>query len=371
VTEITSWGTLYYSLPVAAASISTTTGWSRGFVVGSFSGGLLLSAVVGIAIGRLLDHIGPRLVMTSGALVGVFGLVLVSLASTRPMFLVGWLVIGVAQSAVLYQPAFITISHWYGKARTRPLAIVTVVAGLASTVFAPITASLIERVGWRTGYLVLAAIYAAVTIPLHALFLTPAWRVPRTRTAFSAARRSVSRSHQFFALQAAMTLTALGVYAVTIDLIPLLTSRGVTPATAATAFGLIGAGQVLGRLVFTAMPRERTPASQTTALGIAATVSLGLLAALPGPTVALIAAAIFVGSIRGAYTLLQATAIADRWGTQHLGTLNGTFAAPITAATALAPVAGTLLAEQLGSYANSTAAFAALVALGAVLSRRT
>jgi len=44
VTEITSWGTLYYSLPVAASSTSTTTGWSRDFVMGCISGGLLLSA---------------------------------------------------------------------------------------------------------------------------------------------------------------------------------------------------------------------------------------------------------------------------------------------------------------------------------------
>jgi hypothetical protein len=57
VTEITSWGALYYSLPAAAASISTTTGWPRGFVVGSFSGGLLLSTATGIAVGRLLMRI--------------------------------------------------------------------------------------------------------------------------------------------------------------------------------------------------------------------------------------------------------------------------------------------------------------------------
>jgi MFS family permease len=318
VTEITSWGTLYYSLPVAAASISATTGWSRGFVVGSFSGGLLLSAAAGITIGRLLDRIGPRLLMTGGSLLGVLGLVLVGIAPTRPAFLSAWLAIGVAQSAVLYQPAFITISHWYGDARTRPLTILTLVAGLASTVFAPITASLIQHVGWRTSYLVLAGISATVTIPLHALLLTPPWRAPPTRTALAVVRRSVTRSHQFLTLQAAMTLTALGMYAVTINLIPLLTSRGVTPATAATAFGLIGAGQILGRLVFAALPRVRTPAAQTATVGIAATVALALLAVLPGPTTALIVAAIFAGSVRGAYTLLQATAIADRWGMQHL-----------------------------------------------------
>ena len=75
----------------------------------------------------------------------------------------------------------------------------------------------------------------------------------------------------------------------------------------------------------------------------------------------LVGAAVALGAVRGACTLLQATAVADRWGTSRYGTLSGFFAAPITAATALAPWAGTALAEAVGGYPAAAGVFAALV----------
>jgi MFS family permease len=108
VTEIISWGTLYYSLPTATAAIEADTGWSAVSITASFSGGLILSAFAGIVVGRLLDRISPRTVMTAGSLVAVVGLVLVAFAPTLPFFLAAWLVIGIGQAAVLYQPASIS-----------------------------------------------------------------------------------------------------------------------------------------------------------------------------------------------------------------------------------------------------------------------
>ena len=80
----------------------------------------------------------------------------------------------------------------------------------------------------------------------------------------------------------------------------------------------------------------------------------------------LIGLAVFAGAVRGAGTLLQATVVADRWGSARYGTLSGWFAAPITAAAALAPWAGTALAEAVGSYPTMFAGLAILVAAAAV-----
>ncbi len=104
VTEITSWGILYYALPVAAQDITATDSWSHAQVFTAFSAGLLLSAVAGAGVGRLLDRYGPRPVMTLGALVGVLGLLLVASAPSLPVFFAAWLVTGLAQSATLYRP---------------------------------------------------------------------------------------------------------------------------------------------------------------------------------------------------------------------------------------------------------------------------
>ena len=67
-TEIVSWGVLYYAFPVLAPSISADTGWPVAAVTAAFSAGLVVSGLVGIASGRLLDRIGPRPVMTAGSI---------------------------------------------------------------------------------------------------------------------------------------------------------------------------------------------------------------------------------------------------------------------------------------------------------------
>ncbi|SFV22790.1 hypothetical protein [Micrococcus terreus] len=61
----TSWGLLYYSLPVALAPIAADTGWSHTAITGAFSAGLIVSALAGVRVGRILDTRGPRRVMTA------------------------------------------------------------------------------------------------------------------------------------------------------------------------------------------------------------------------------------------------------------------------------------------------------------------
>ena len=68
VTEITSWGVLYYAFPVLAPSIAADTGWSVSTITAAFSTGLVVSAAVGIPAGGWLDRCGP-----GPALAGVLG----------------------------------------------------------------------------------------------------------------------------------------------------------------------------------------------------------------------------------------------------------------------------------------------------------
>ncbi len=375
ITQITSWGVLYYAFPVALASITQDTGWSPTATTAAFSAGLIVSALAGIPIGRRLDRSGPRRVMTGGSLLAVPATVGIALAPTYAWFVVAWLVAGVAMAAVFYQAAFAALTRWYGDRRVQAITAVTLVAGLASTVFAPVTHALLEHLGWRTTYLVLAAVLAVVTVPLHALALTPPWTPAGEHPAPHRGRRLPveARTPGFVLLSAALTLTAFGMYAASLTLIPLLTARGLSAGLAATTLGLLGAGQLLGRVGYAPLTARTTPAGRTVAIVAASAGAIALLAALTGPPALLVAAAVVAGAVRGAGTLLQATVVADRWGTARYGTLSGLFSAPITAAAALAPWGGTALAGLTGSHPAMfwwlTALVAVAVALAAISSR--
>ncbi|CAM5254846.1 MFS transporter [Streptomyces griseomycini] len=350
-TQIVSWGIVYYAFPVLNPRITDATGWSAGATTAAFSFALVVSALAGIRVGRILDQRGPRTVMTTGSAVGVISLLTVAAAPNVPVFIGGWALAGLAMASTFYQPAFAALTRWWAPDHIRPLTIVTLAGGLASTVFAPLTAALADHLSWRHTYLVLAVILAAVTIPAHALVLRAPWphapTSPAHRTADAAA---VGRSRPFLLLAAAFTLSSFAMHAVVIALVPLLLERGYTTSQAAWALGIGGAGQTLGRTLYAALARRTTTTARTTiliALGALTTVAL---AAAPGPYALLIAVSIVAGMVRGNLTLLQATAVTDRWGATHYGRLSGLLAAPATTAAALAPFAGAALAVPLGGY---------------------
>lgn len=371
ITQITSWGVLYYAFPVALGDISADTGWSPTAATAAFSGGLVVSALAGIPVGRWLDRRGPRRVMTAGSVLAVPATAGIALAPTYPAFVIAWLLAGVAMAAIFYQAAFAALTRWYGDRRVKALTALTLVAGLSSTIFAPLTHELLDHFSWRTTYLVLALVLAVVTIPLHAVALSPPWVDLDARSARegSHSRRPPPevRSRGFVVLAGALTLTAFGLYAASLALIPLLNARGFTSALAAATLGLLGAGQLLGRIGYAPLASRTSPAGRTVAIVLASASTIALLAAAPGPTGLLVALAVLAGAARGAGTLLQATVVADRWGSERYGTLSGYFAAPITAAAAVAPWAGTALADLTGSYPAMFGWLAVLVAGGAGL----
>lgn len=365
VTEIISWGVLYYAFTVLSHRISTDTGWSAPMVTAAFSAGLVTSAVVGIPIGRWLDRIGPRWLMTSGSALGALAIVAVVGAPTYPWFVGAWVFAGVAMSMVFYAPAFAALTRFFDARAIGALTVLTLVAGFSSTVFAPLTAALEHGLGWRRAYLVLAAVLATITVPAHFFGLRRPW--PTVDSEHHAETpTATARSGAFLALVAAFALAGLASYAVIANLVPLMDQRGIDTGAAALALGIGGAGQVLGRLGYQVLVRRVgvMPRTVVVMAGVAATT--GLLGVFSGYA-ALVAVVIGAGVMRGIMTLLQATAVSERWGTTHYGHLSALLNAPIMIATAVGPFVGAALASLLGGYSAMFVALGVIAVVGALL----
>ena len=361
VTEVTSWGVLYYAFPVLADSISSDTGWPRTAVAAAFSAGLLVAAGVGVAVGRWLDRVGPRLIMTVGSVLAAPAVLAIGAAPNLVVFAAAWLVAGVAMAAVLYQPAFAALTRWYGEGRVGALTTLTLVAGLSSTIFAPLTGVVLGATSWRTTYIVFAVALGVITVPLHAIFLRPPWPpAAATGTAHREEVAAILRTPPFRWLAVAFGVGSFAAFAVVFDTVPLLTGRGLSTELAAFALGLGGVGQVLGRLGYRRFASATSVRARTVGILGAEGVAIAVLAVVPGPAGLLIGLTLVVGAIRGSFTLLQATAITDRWGATHYASLNGVLALPTTAAMALAPAGAAGLAAVLDSYPASFLVLAAI-----------
>lgn len=370
LTQVVSWGALYYAFPVLAPAIAADTGWSPTTISAAFSGGLVTSALVGVPVGRLLDRLGPRQVMTWGSVLAGLAMVLIAWSPSLTAFALAWVVAGVAMSGVLYQPAFAALMRWYGARHLRALATLTLVAGLASTVFAPLAAVLGERLDWRGAYVALGIGLLVTTVPVHAVALRRPWPADEHADDEEASRdyaSSVVRTRTFRLLAVGLTLASLAMYAALINLVALALERGVSTSVAAWALGLGGLGQVIGRMVYASTAHRLGLRARTALVFTLAALSTAALAVVPGDGLVLIALSMVAGFARGIATLLQATAVSDRWGPRSYGRLSGILAAPVVLATALAPWAGAATADLTGSYAITYVLLAVVGAVGAVL----
>jgi len=371
VGQVISWGILYYALIVAAPAIAADTGWSVATITLCFSGGLIVSAAAGIIVGRWLDARGPRLVMTLGAVAGTAGLVVVSAAPNVVVFILGWVVCGLAQSAVLYQAAFTVLARRHGEARRGAMTIVTLAGGLASTVFAPVVAVLLSVLDWRATFLILAGTLLVLTVPLHWFFLERSW-APLPPAHDGEAVHSVHgvlRTRRFWMLEISMVTLAAALFSVTLAIIPLHMEKGLTYEVAAWALGLLGVGQVIGRLLYVAIPHGTAPWMPLAVTSTLAVLLLGLMGALPGPPWLLIVVGVAAGAVRGAQTLVQGSAVADRWGVRNYGSINGVFAAPITAISAIGPALGPVIAIAVGGYSTMALVMVGFAVVAAITAR--
>src|SRR5690349_3088717 len=169
VTEVTSWGILYYTFPVFLVPMSEELGWSRVELTGAFSLALLVSGLVGVPVGQLLDRHGTRVLMTVGSVAASLLVLAWAATSNLLIFYLVWIGIGVTLAAVLYEPAFAAVATWFFRYRSRALTVLTFSGGFASVLYVPLTAYLVATLGWRSALLVLAVILALITILPHAL----------------------------------------------------------------------------------------------------------------------------------------------------------------------------------------------------------
>ncbi len=378
ITQTVGYGSLYYSFAVFLAPVAADLHASRTLVTGAFTTAVLAAAVLAIPVGRWLDRRGSRALMTGGSVAGSLLLVAFAHVDTVVGLYAVWAGIGAVGATVFYEPAFATVIAWTPPARrAQALLAVTVVAGFASSIFLPLTAALVEHHGWRSTALVLAGVHAVITIPLHALVLRrPPQAGPAQASPDSHRRetiRAVVRERRFWLLAVAFTAQAVAISTMSIHLIGILTEAGHAAAFAATITGGLGVLSVTGRLVVTGLTRVLSPASVTAgvfAFQSAAALALIVIAAsTPGAIVGVLC----FGIGFGVSTIARPALVTGMFGTSAYATIAGMIAAPVTLATALAPLTGAALHQVAGSYAPVlfvVAGACATSATGIALTRR-
>src|ERR1700754_998842 len=155
-----------FSLPVLLLPIARDTGWSVAGVSGSMTIGFLAMAFGSVIWGTLSDRIGPRPVVLTGSIVIAGSLALASRATSLIEFqLLFGLLVGVATAAI-FAPMMACVTGWFDTHRSLAVSLVSAGMGMAPMTMSPLVAWLVTTPDGRETRLIVAAVVAAVMIPV-------------------------------------------------------------------------------------------------------------------------------------------------------------------------------------------------------------
>jgi MFS family permease len=351
LSQLICWGISYYLIGGFGDRMARDLGWSQAVVYGGFTAALVVMGLTSPMIGRAIDRIGGRQVMTLGSLLLAVGCAGLAVSHGIIGYYAAWCCLGIAMRLTLYDAAFAVLARLGGLTAKRPMAQITLLGGLASTVLWPIGNLLADHWGWR-GALWCYAGFALLTVPLHLAIPTGRHEdLPRAPGPPEPRGGDAAFSLAGLLYVVIVTLSNFLNSGMSAHMIPIMSGLGMAASLAVWVATLRGIGQSSARLCEVAFGQSLSP------LVLAAVASsilpLCFLAGLFSGAAALagIAFALLYGIGNGLLTIVRGTMPLVLFDHRTYGATVGRLLTPSFLLSAVAPLAYAVVIEHFGNAA--------------------
>ncbi|SDH98142.1 Predicted arabinose efflux permease, MFS family [Planococcus glaciei] len=357
LSQLICWGISYYLIAAFGEVIADELGWSGTLVYGGFSAALIVMGLTSPLTGKLIDQYSGRFVMSAGSLLLAIGCAGIALSQSVLAYYISWIVLGFAMRLSLYDAAFATLVRIAGSGAKRSISQITLLGGLASTVFWPIGFFLSASFGWRAALLVYAG-FALLTLPLHLAIPKERFKESKTAEDLKSAAfvklNLTGRERIYAGSLYALIFTLLNFLnsAMSAHMIAILSGLGLAAAVSVWISTLRGIGQSLARVGEILFGGHLHPFKLT----ILASSLLPLCFAIglfSGEFLALAFIFAFLyGAGNGLMTITRGSLPLVLFDNRTYGAFVGKLLVPSFLLSAIAPVFYTVIIEQYGEQAT-------------------
>ena len=280
---------VWYSFSVFFVALLKEFGWSRSTGAGAFSLFIVIQSVVGPFAGAMVDRLGPRAVILTGSLLLGAGLALSSTIQTWWQF---YIFFGVITATGLGTTGWIAnstiVQQWFQEKRGLAVGVISAGIGVGILVCTPAAQYLINKVGWRTTYLVMACVVPLINCSMAIPFLKKSphassvrsskTRPPKAATDDSwilnkewASRawtvREAMATRQFWLLTFSFFVTGISTQSILTHQVAFFVDKGLEPLRASYLVGMLGMVSMAGKILW-GMMSDRNGREETYFVGV-------------------------------------------------------------------------------------------------------
>jgi len=236
-------------------------GWRRDEMAFAYTVTNLTIVVASLLLGLLIDRYGVRRVLIPSVI--LMGLAVASmslLTGNIYHFYAMYLLIPLLGIGTLPASYSRTIIAWFFRRRGIALGVALAGFGVGAALVPSVGQMLISAYGWRTAYLVFAAIVFLVALPVSYFLIreTPEEmgleidgdkQAGKSDASTGLSVNEASKTINFWLILIAFLLVGVCIASVIAHLVPMLTDRGVSPQMAANCQMTLGLGLIFGRVI--------------------------------------------------------------------------------------------------------------------------
>jgi len=242
--QVVAFASSYYLLGVLADPVADALDLPVAWLFVALTGAFLISAVLSPLAGRWIDEHGGREVLSLSSLAFAAALMLLGLAPHPAIALLAILALGPGMGLGLYSAAFAVLAGVHGQAARGSITAVSLIGAAGGALGWPVSALLVESLGWRGACMVWAAAHLLLCLPAYRVWLPRRVRAPGALPGVPVAWDPTLIRLAVLFCGAWFIATALAAH------LPRLLERlGLEATTAAAVAGLMGTAAIVVRAV--------------------------------------------------------------------------------------------------------------------------
>ncbi len=260
--EMLAWAGLFYLFPASLMRWKMHFNWSISDLSLALMISLIVSAITGIFVGKLIDKGFGRVLMSIGAAFGGVCLLLIPLVGTILEFYILWALVGIAMGTCLYDPCFAILTRHYSSKAKEAIVMVTLFAGFSITFSFILSGTISALLDWKTSFYVFGLLLCLLAAPLFWIGIssdTSGWpKFPMNCYSSKGSvelLRDLARNPFFWGLSVLFAVFALNHIMLLSQILPLFESRGISPDSAILLAAAMGFTQVGGRMALIAVEK--------------------------------------------------------------------------------------------------------------------